>query len=313
VVTDRLGKPIPGLALSDFTLLDNNQPGKILSFRAHGGTTPQPDPPVKAIVVFDTVNTGFDAVSYTRQQVGNFLRRDGGRLAVPVSIVWLTNEGLDVQSQPSLDGNALAAQLDAANGRLRSITRSAGEYGAIERFQLSTRMLHGFALQELNRPGRKLVIWAGPGWPLLDAPNLEMSNKSQQALFGEIVQFSTLLREARITLYSISEGMPGLDTFVFESFVKGVKKANQAKIPNLNLKVLAVQSGGLALPPSNDLSDSIGDCLQDAGAYYSLSFEPPPADGPDQYHELKVRVDRPGLTARTTTGYYDQPPQRSAP
>ena len=47
--------------------------------------------------------------------------------------------------------------------------------------------------------------------------------------------------------------------------------------------------------------------MQDAGIYYSLSFEPPPADGPNDYHELKMRVDRPGLTARTNTGYYDQP------
>ena len=313
VVTDRTGKPVPELAPSDFTLLDNNQPGKILSFHAHNGTSQQSDPPVEAIILFDTVNSEFDAVSYTRQEVDTFLRRNGGRLALPVSILWLTNDGVDGQSEPSLDGNALAAQLEAAEGRLRSITRAAGEYGAIERFQFSTRMLHGIALRELTRPGRKLLIWAGPGWPLLDVPNIEISGKGQQSLFGEIVQLSTLLRAAHISVYSISPGMSGPDTFIFQSFVKGVKKENQARIPDLNLKVLAVQSGGLVLPPTNDLTASIDTCLRDASVYYSLSFEPPPADGPNQYHELKLKIDKPGLTARTATGYYDQPAQPTAP
>jgi len=27
----------------------------------------------------------------------------------------------------------------------------------------------------------------------------------------------------------------------------------------------------------------------------------------DEYHNLKVQADRPGLTVRTNVGYYDQP------
>lgn len=313
VVTDKSGKPVAGLDLPDFTLLDNNQPSKILSFHAYNGTGQSADTPVEAILLFDTVNTTFDAVSYARQQVDNFLRMNGGHLPIPVSIDWLTNDGVETQREPSRDGNALAAQLDAYEGRLRSINRSAGAYGAIERFQLSTHMLDNLARSEMDKPGRKLLVWAGPGWPMLDNPNINISGKSQQALFGEIVQLSTLMRLAHITLYSVSQGMPGPDTFLYQSFVKGVKKVQQAGVPNLSLKVLAVQSGGLVLPPTNDMAGSIQECLQDAGAFYTLSFEPAPADGPDQYHELKVRVDKPGLTARTRTGYYDQPEQPSAP
>jgi VWFA-related protein len=313
VVTDKSGRPVTGLDLPDFTLLDNNQPSKILSFHAYSGPVQQADSPVEAIVLFDTVNTTFDAVSYTRQQVENFLRLNGGHLAVPVSIAWLTNDGIEGPSEPSQDGNALAAQLDASEGRLRSITRSAGAYGAIERFQLSTNMLGTLVRSESDKPGRKLLIWAGPGWPMLDAPNIEISNKTQQALFGEIVQLSTMMRLAHIDLYSISQGMSGPETFLYQSFVKGVKKVQQANIPNLGLKVLAVQSGGLVLPPTNDVASAIKQCLQDADAFYTLSFEPPPADGPNQYHELKVRIGTPGLTARTNTGYYDQPEQPSAP
>jgi len=73
------------------------------------------------------------------------------------------------------------------------------------------------------------------------------------------------------------------------------------------LKVLAIQTGGRALPPDNDLAGQISACVQDAGAFYTVSFNPPLADKPNEYHDLKVEVDKPGLTAHTDTGYYNQP------
>ncbi len=313
VVTDKSGRPVPGLTAADFVLLDNNHPGRILSFHAFDGAAQATDPPVEAILVFDTVNMGFDAVSYTRQQVENFLRQNGGRLAQPMATYWVTNNGVEVQPEPTQDGNALASQLDAAEGRLRTLTRSAGVYGAIERFQFSVKMLDAIAQNEAKKPGRKLLIWAGPGWPMLDGPGIDFSSKTQQGFFAEIVGLSTVLREGHIDLYSISTGMPGPETFAYESYLKGIKKASQANPSNLALKVLAVQSGGLVLSPTNDLATSIATCVQNAGPFYTLTFEPPPADGPNEYHELKVKLDKPGLTARTNTGYYNQPERPAAP
>jgi hypothetical protein len=43
------------------------------------------------------------------------------------------------------------------------------------------------------------------------------------------------------------------------------------------------------------------------GEYYTLVFAPPPQSQPNEYHDLKVQVDKPGTTARTTSGYYNQP------
>jgi hypothetical protein len=71
-----------------------------------------------------------------------------------------------------------------------------------------------------------------------------------------------------------------------------------------------VQSGGLVIPPTNDVAGSLNTCARDAGIYYSVSFQPPPADGPNEYHKLDVHIAKPGLTARTNTGYYDQPAAR---
>lgn len=306
-VTDKSGQPVFGLTAADFTLLDDKHSSRIVGFHAYTGAAEEADPITTAVVVFDTVNTTFTEVSYARQQVENYLRQNGGHLPIPLAVYWLTNDGVQAQPQATRDGNALAAQLDAADSRLRTIRRSAGVYGAIERFQFSVRLLADLAGDESRKPGRKLLIWAGPGWPMLNAPGLDYSAKTQRVLFGQIVALSTLLREGHIELDSISEGMPDPFTFMYGSFLKGVKKPSEATPSNLSLKVLAVQSGGLVLNPTNDLAASLAACVRDAGAFYILTFQPPPADGPNEYHDLKVKLDKPGLTARTNTGYYNQP------
>lgn len=101
--------------------------------------------------------------------------------------------------------------------------------------------------------------------------------------------------------------MPGRGTYLYQDFLKGIKTADKADPPYLSLKVLAVQSGGRVVGPDNDLTAQINACVQDAAAFYTLSFDPPKADRANEYHDLKVTVDKPGLSARTRTGYYNQP------
>jgi len=306
VVTDKAGKPIPGLELKDFALKDNNLPAQILSFHSTGATDEAKMHPVEVIVLLDAVNLGFQTVSQSREQISKFLRRNDGHLAQPVSIFEFTDDGVKVLLQPSMDGNALAAQLDKNNSGLRTVGRSA-QYGGFERFDLSIKAISSVARSEVKRPGRKLLIWAGPGWPLLERVGMQSSAQGEQQIFNAIVDLSTTLREAHMALYSVTLGQPQLGTYLYQDYVKGVKTAEKANPANLGLKVLAVQSGGQVIAPDNDIAGQIDRCIQDAGAYYTISFNPPPADKANEYHDLKVEVDKPGLTARTNTGYYNQP------
>jgi len=311
VVSDKSGKPIPGLDQRDFTLLDNKQPSKILSFDAIQGSAAAADPPVEAILLIDEVNTAFTAVSYERQQVEKFLRRDGGELSRPTSLVFLSDSGAEMGKLSSRDGNALMAELNEHESGLRTIRRSQGVYGAEDRVSLSLKAIEQLAGYEATRPGRKLVVWISPGWPLLSGPRDELSSKDQQRLFGTIVALSDGLRRARITLYSIdplgTNDAVGFRTSYYEEFVKGVKKANQVHIGNLGLQVLAVQTGGRAIHSDNDVAGQIADCIADANSFYVLSFEGLPGDGPNEYHSIEIKIDKPGMTAHTRTGYYAQP------
>ena len=311
VVTDKGGKNVPGLGVGDFQLLDNGRPMQILSFKAFGGSAASAQPPATVIIVFDTVNMPFESVSYTREQVGNFLRQNGGHLDFPVALAFLTNTGIQMQSAPVTDGNALAQHLDDTTGNLRTIGNAAGAWGEIERFNFGVKMLATLVESIKDKPGRKLLIWAGPGWPLLSNPAITYSFKVQKQFFDSIVSLNGMLRGGQIELSSVSQGMPGEGTFLYEAYLKGVKKPNQAMPPNLGLKVMAQQSGGRVVPPGNDVAGAITSVVQDAGIYYQITYEPPKPDGPNDYHELKVKVNQPGLTARTNAGYYGQPQQLS--
>jgi VWFA-related protein len=167
------------------------------------------------------------------------------------------------------------------------------------------------AENEAPKPGRKLLIWVGPGWPLLNSANYRFSERDQKRYFDSIVELSTKLREGRVVVDSVapaaSTTASGLGTTLYQNFLKGVRTARQADSGNLALKVLATQSGGLVLGPDNDLAGQIDRCVAEANAFYTLSFDPGYAQAPNEYHELKVTVNQPGLTARTSTGYYNQP------
>jgi VWFA-related protein len=310
VVTDKSGKPVSGLQQQDFTLLDDKQPKTITSFRAVNEAAEPDDPPMQVILLVDAVNTSFMTVSHQRQELENFLRQDGGKLLMPTSLVFLTDKSTEIRPVPTRDGNALADSLKANASSLRVIGRSQGFYGAVERAQISLRTLEGLTAYELTQPGRKLLIWLSTGWPLLSGPNTYLSEKEQQGLFSTIVALSATLRRARMTVYSIDPAgaadAGSFRTFFYETFLKGVKSAKSVQNGNLGLQVLAVQSGGLVLNSSNDIVSSMVKCVDDAKAFYILSFDSPPADNPNEYHNLQIKIDKPGLTARTRTGYYAQ-------
>jgi len=309
VVTDKSGKPVSGLEQQDFTLLDNKQPQKILSFEA--ATARTTDPPVEVTLLVDEVNAPFTSVSFARAQIEKYLQRDNGALSVPVSLAVLTDQGLQIGRVSSREGKDLVAELDQSQTGLRSITRDQGVYGAGDRLGISLNALAQLAAYQTPRPGRKLVIWISPGWPLLTGPRIELSNKDQQGIFGRIVALSDALRRARITLYSIdplgTADAGGTQTYYYEEFVKGVKKPHQVQFGNLALQVIAIQTGGRVLNSNNDVAAEIASDVADARAFYVLTFDGLPGDGPNEYHALEIKLDKPGLKALTRTGYYAQP------
>jgi VWFA-related protein len=310
VVDDTAGRPVVGLEQWEFKILDNGQARKVVSFRRFDSAQARPDPPVEVVLVIDMLNLPFQQVAYVRTQVDAFLRQNSGHLKQPTSVALLTDAGLRVQPRPSLDGDAIATVVNGIKEHVSSITPAMGGEGWVERFQRSAKAMDNIAQNLLKKPGRKLVIWVGPGWPMLNRPSDGYTDKQQRRNFDSIVEMSTALREARITMYSVSPVInlqAGQNPLLYQRFLTPVKTAHEAEAGNLGLKVLVTETGGKIMGPNNDVVAQINRCIEDANAFYRISFDPPAAEHANEYHDLKVVVDNPGAVVRTNTGYYNEP------
>lgn len=306
VVAPKNGAPVKDLQQSNFTITDNKSAQTITSFRAVTGRETK----VEVLLVVDAVNAGPETVSFERQQIDKFFGSESGTLPYPTSLAVVTDKGVQMMGGFSTDGKALSEALGKFNNGLRIINGSSGYYGAEERLKYSLDGLSALMAAEGPRPGRKLMIWLSPGWPLLSGPGTELDAKQQQQIFANVVAINTQLRDGRITMYAINP-LGGNESLFrasyYEEFLKGVSKPSQVNLGNLGLPVLAVQSGGLAFDYNTDLAGLIQKCTADAAPYYEIAFQPPAGDKRDEYHQLQIKVDQPGLVARTRQGYYLQP------
>ena len=316
--TDREGKPFSGLAAKDFTLTDNGVPQKIISFAASNPSANEDERLTEVVLVLDEVNLSPAQLELVKDESIKFLRQNGGHLGEPTSIYWLTDSGLFATPVPMKDGNALAEDV-ARHGSPRkvwAIARShdpflTAEAEASARFDRSLRAVYSIAIERRNVPGRKLLLWMGFGWPVTRG-----REDLRDAYFSSLVELSTRVREARMVICEVTaRNKPMVLDFkeTYRDYLAGVRTPSELKEPSLGsaahfaLPVLAIQSGGLVLDPLSDISRAIEHCVGDARGFYTISFDPPAAAQPDEYHALKVQIGAPGLSARTNTGYYDQP------
>jgi VWFA-related protein len=308
-VTDAAGNPVPNLVAQDFTLLDNGQPTRIFTFTASAGSADGSDTSPLLILVFDELNLSAQQLSQARHAAAAFLREGGGRLAQPVFLYRITSDGLFSSSQSSLDGNELAEQVEKKKAP-RAVWRGGGtslatllpmEFEALRRLP-PIRALGSVAIDQRSVPGRKTLVWIGNGWPV---------SAGSQYSFDEATELSTRLREARITVNMVSAWPDPESGFDYHDYLAPVETTRELQPARLALPVIATHTGGLVLHVSNDsnndLKGAIERCAREVLAFYSITFDPQHTDHVDEYHELAVVVSRPVLTARTVTGYYNQP------
>ena len=321
LVTDASGKPVAGLQREDFTILDNGTPQKILSFHATDGTSASADPSSRLILVIDEIDIPpkmQDLVTEEHVAVSHYLRQNGGHLARPVSVYLINDRGLWTVEHPAGDGNAMAD--DILHNQLQLIRRFGqtqltalvASSALSDTAAISTlKSIGQIATYERRMPGRKLMIWVGPGLSM-GRGLYEVHKTMAQDTLDTIRWFSILMREARIVLYAITVGEydPRAQLSETENYANGYApglEPPKGTYMSRDRKVLAVNSGGLVMQGSFAILEQIESCVRDAGTFYTLTFDPAHADALNEHHELKVVVNKPGLTARTTADYYDQP------
>lgn len=70
------------------------------------------------------------------------------------------------------------------------------------------------------------------------------------------------------------------------------------------LQALALNSDGRAIVNRNDLTPGLAQIVRDSSAYYLLGYSSSQAPSDGKFHEVKVRVKRPGVSIRARKGYW---------
>ena len=307
VLTPRTSAPVEGLKQQDFTVLDNKSPSPIASFHAY---TSHPEP-LEVVIVMDAVNSNLLGVNVEHAAIAKFLRTEGGALAYPVALAAFTEQGIQIVGNFSLDGNSLANALDNYSPGTRAIGGSAGRSGGEERWRMSQNAMRGLLGIVAPERRRKIIVWLSPGWPELPDLSSQMDDKTQQQLFGDVVSMSNLIEKAGATLYSIdpigageNAGRPSY----YRQFLNPVTKPSKVDVGYLGLEVLALQSGGLALHSTNDVTDALKQCIADAAPFYDIAIDPVQARRAGEFHHIEIQIATPGLSVRTRAGYYAPTP-----
>jgi VWFA-related protein len=342
-VTDAQGNAVTGLERKDFKLLDEGNPLNLVTFDAANRGPLGFDPPIQVILVIDGADLSAVGLAEAEADVDRFLRKDGGYLAYALTVYRITSDGLFAIRDVFTDGNEFADKTGRAGSMRRVWSHSRSEsVQVVDLLQIAAqksavaglpqsrlrevpmpiamKALGAIAIEQRRIAGRKLLFWIGPGW--------RVDLKGGEGLFDTITEFSTRLREARIELSIAGRWVRGnpnagsgasiMGKEALEEYVKGVRVARNARYPNLGLQVLAARTGGGMLTTRNDLAAVVEKGRNDiprliekhiaeASNYYRLTFDPPRTEAVDEYHDLKVEIDRPGLTAHTGAGYYDEP------
>lgn len=325
-VTGKNGAPVAGLTAEDFTLLDNGAAQKPVTFAAFDDVKSFSDPPAQVIFVLDALNSYSEQLNAAEKAIKRFLLRNDGHLDEPAAIYRLSSGGLYASDRATMNGPDLVKEIDMKK-EPREVRKALGSgiplgmacSSAEARNQFSLEAFGAMVMEQRRTPGRKVVIWMGPGWPAAGSCALQNS-------FDWITEFSTRMREARIALYVDGWTSPEKG-FVYGQYTGAVTR-NTALPRYLALPVLAANSGGEVLEnsgvetmdgvmvaASGDLETAIERIAGYARVFYTITFNPPRAGSVDEYHTLKVNVDGPAATglktapavAHTWTGYYGEP------
>jgi VWFA-related protein len=193
---------------------------------------------------------------------------------------------------------------------------------------LKALIVHMGSLKE----GRKALILVSEGFTNIVPPQMRDANSQMpgsgnpnarnpmagvndlnedRASFFASVDLESDLREVydsanrnNVSIYAVDpRGLPGFEFDINE----GVGLQTDSKYLNSTmdtLRSLAENTDGRAIVNRNDLDVGMKQITRDSSAYYLIGYNSSQAPSDGKFHEIKVRVKRPGVQVRARKGYW---------
>jgi VWFA-related protein len=312
VVTDHQGHIVNNLTRDDFKVYEDKVLQPIRSFD-HTQPKPaseivpvhstaeldrkEPNAPV-SIIVLDEINTKFMDEAFTRYSLKKYLATQGDTLLQPTMLVAVNLDHFMVLRDYT---TSKAEILDAVAHHLQENPWK-GQSGSFkaEQYDAAFSSLVEVAQATAGHPGHKNILWVGKGIPAIDPTTLIPD--AAAALKAMIAQCTNMLRDSRVTLYTIDPaGVPAEDPSQdADGFNIGDPFGGE-----VDFDELAATTGGKSFFGRNDIDAGIDASVQAGNNFYTLSYVPT-GDASDTkvFRNIQVRLKDPTLTATTRSGYY---------
>jgi VWFA-related protein len=320
--------PAAGLTKEDFTVLDNGKPQRISFFsvrsnRASGSVfTPLPagavsnrserddeGSPHATVLLIDQKNTLQANQAFAIQRIVKFVQTRRNK-ADRIGIYTFGRDGkLQVIQDLTDDGellNRAANSLKAQDPSYRSpdVTdmpdRMATEHIELlirERAMDTKQVLEAVVKHLASVPGRKSLIWVSVGFPLTWPPQ-PGPLPADLDFNPDMDQTARLLNEANVALY-------GVDARGLQGTLELTSGGRNGYPAGLNtMAKLAGLTGGLLFTNDNGIEDLIQTAIADGESTYTLGFYPTQEEHDGAWHNLKVKVARPGVSVRYRETYF---------
>ncbi len=328
-VFDKNGQPvINGLTKDDFKITENKQPQHIFSFEPaqvhlpdgseigtgdgktgdakydREGRTPV------TIFVLDRLNCSVDEFAQVRRAVRTFLSEQPVQLSSPAEMMVIGNESLEMVQGYTRSRDDLLFALDHVETVIPFKLQHSDFDG--ERARQSIDALEQIAVQNKGLPGRKNVIWVGPGGPNLDRASYGTLMDTWQPYIHAAVN---LLVNARVSLFVIYPGMKTSDQLIaadssgaagqsFSSSRDHDIGNNNARTGDINFPLFSRETGGALFYDRNDLDKEIVESSQIGTHYYTLTYQPSDKSADGKFRQIHVTLRDPNLRAVTKSGYF---------
>jgi VWFA-related protein len=330
-VTDRRGQVIQDLSQDDFEILEDGMPQEIRSFafvdlpvmRAdplpRDVQAPEPDVTTNRtpegriyVILVDT-----DTIGRSIALVGrDILRQFVDEWIAPGDLVAVVHKsGTFSDAQPfttnkrlvlaaiEREGRGVSGALGVTTGP-ETVARELSLYRVIEDLALRLGAING---------RRKAILWLGGGiifdpasrgCPADDGRPDPQGNCAIPRSAGNLLAayrdaIGTANRH-NVAIYPIDPNRLTTST------------GRRALERTAGLRMVAQDTGGIAVVNTNNLRPAYEAIVRDNSSYYLLSYSPAIEHRDGRFHDVRVRVRRPGLTVRARRGYFAPRPDAPA-
>jgi len=314
VVHNKKGDNVTNLTRDDFKVYEDKVPQTILSFEpaikpASETAAPipirstaeldrkEPNAPV-SIIVLDEVTTRFEDEGFARYSLKKYLNGQGDTLRQPTMLLAVNLQNIMVLRDYTTSRKQILDAIDKhfAGYNWKSLNSSWKDEQMSATFSSLIAVAHATA----GHAGHKNIVWVGRGFPRFSWHDLD--TYTQDRLQASVIYCANILRDARVTLYSIdpaglSSAPPPTDE---EGFYIDDPFGGQ-----VNFETMAQATGGQGFHGRNDVDHLIGTSVSDGETFYTLTYKPTiVSQDTKDFRLIQVLLSDRSLRASTREGYF---------